>query len=120
MSRGLADFAYKSDQTLSPSNQLLIANPKITCTERSPEDQYLFLASDGIYDVLGNDDIAAIVYALDNQERDGAGGERGDYSQLPAYCDCVISEAMLKGTRDNLSTVLISLSKPTLSKQLFR
>ena len=114
MSRGLGDFRYKRISGLPLSEQLLIANPKIIVTERSKDDKYLFLASDGIYDVLENDQIASFLCDLDLGEEMCTTLS----SSLSTYCDKVISKAMDEGTRDNLSTVLVNLNKPILSRKL--
>ncbi len=112
MSRALGDFIYKNNKSFPPSEQLLIPNPKLIVTERSKEDKYLFLASDGIYDVLENDQIASFLAHLDEDMYTGFS------SNLPSYCDEVISKAMIEGTRDNLSTVLVNLDKPIMSRKL--
>jgi len=54
LSRSLGDLVYKRNVDLSPSEQMVSATPDIVVIERHPDDEFLLLACDGIWDVLGS------------------------------------------------------------------
>lgn len=47
MSRALGDFQMKQDSSLSPEEQILTADPEVTCHETTEEDEFLVMACDG-------------------------------------------------------------------------
>ena len=47
VSRGLGDFVFKKNLTLSPENQIMTANPDVTLHDITEEDEFLVLACDG-------------------------------------------------------------------------
>ena len=49
MSRAFGHFYMKKNEDLSVEEQLMTANPEITCHDISSEDEFLVLASDGAY-----------------------------------------------------------------------
>ncbi|OWM63442.1 probable protein phosphatase 2C 72 [Punica granatum] len=53
MSRAFGDFLLK--------NHGIIAVPDISYHRISPEDQFVVLATDGVWDVMGNDEVMAVV-----------------------------------------------------------
>lgn len=57
VSRALGDFDYKRCTDLKPNEQLVSPEPDITVNEREDTDEFLFLACDGIFDVMSNDDV---------------------------------------------------------------
>ncbi|XP_075508268.1 putative protein phosphatase 2C 72 [Primulina tabacum] len=60
MSRAFGDFVLKYHG--------IIAIPDISYHRISPNDQFLVLASDGVWDVLNNEDVIAIVSAAHSEE----------------------------------------------------
>ncbi|XP_073129460.1 probable protein phosphatase 2C 72 [Henckelia pumila] len=60
MSRAFGDFVLKYHG--------IIAIPDISYHRLSPNDQFLVLASDGVWDVLRNEDVVAIVSAAHSEE----------------------------------------------------
>ena len=61
VSRAFGDFEYKNVQGKGPCEQLVSAEPEILTEKRSGKDEFIVLASDGIWDVMSNEDIAAFV-----------------------------------------------------------
>lgn len=55
LSRSFGDFEYKSTSSKSFKEQMVICDPEITVTERTPEDDFIVLACDGIWDCLSNE-----------------------------------------------------------------
>lgn len=47
LSRALGDFEFKKNYALRPEDQIITANPDITCHEISEDDEFLVLACDG-------------------------------------------------------------------------
>ena len=54
VSRALGDFDYKRVPGVPCIEQLVSAEPELTCIERHPEDEFVLLACDGIWDVMSN------------------------------------------------------------------
>ncbi|KAF8627479.1 hypothetical protein AX17_006291 [Amanita inopinata Kibby_2008] len=54
LSRALGDFEFKKNYALGPEQQIITADPDITCHEITEEDEFLILACDGIWDCLSS------------------------------------------------------------------
>ncbi|KAK4388767.1 putative protein phosphatase 2C 72 [Sesamum angolense] len=61
MSRAFGDFVLK--------NHGIIAIPDVSYHRLSPNDQFLVLASDGVWDVLSNDEVVSIVSVVSSEEQ---------------------------------------------------
>jgi hypothetical protein len=48
LSRALGDFKFKTNNKLPAEEQMITANPELTCRDISEEDEFLVLASDGM------------------------------------------------------------------------
>ena len=57
VSRALGDFDYKRCTDLKPNEQLVSPEPDIEVNERKDTDEFLFLACDGIFDVMSNEEV---------------------------------------------------------------
>lgn len=57
VSRALGDYEYKQVEGKGPCEQLVSPEPEITVHSRDPNDEFLVLACDGIWDVMSNDDL---------------------------------------------------------------
>jgi len=58
VSRGIGDFAYKQEAGLSVSDQIMTSTPDVEVFQRNRTDEFMIVASDGIWDVL--DSAAAV------------------------------------------------------------
>ena len=56
LSRAIGDFKHKENQSIPPENQAITAFPDIQETIIQPNDEFIILACDGIWDVLSNQD----------------------------------------------------------------
>ena len=56
LSRALGDYQYKDASQLGPEDQAVTACPDVTERARSPDDEFIIVACDGIWDCLGNED----------------------------------------------------------------
>ncbi len=61
VSRALGDFEYKNVEGKGPCEQLVSPEPEISVHERSDLDEFIILACDGIWDVMGNDELCDFV-----------------------------------------------------------
>ncbi|KAF7265176.1 protein phosphatase alphabet [Rhynchophorus ferrugineus] len=97
VSRALGDFEYKNVEGRGPCEQLVSPEPEIFVRDREDaEDEFLVLACDGIWDVMSNEDLCAYIHnrlqVTDN---------------LQEITSQVIDTCLYKGSRDNMSIVLV-------------
>eukprot|EP00897_Mesotaenium_endlicherianum_P006332 jgi/Mesen1/5727/ME000029S05036 len=97
------------DRYLKP---YVIAEPEVTCTLRSAEDEFIILASDGLWDVVNNDVACDVVRQCLARKSDDESKRTG-----PSLCDSPASVAaallaklaFARGSADNISVVIIDL-----------
>ncbi len=70
--------------------------PEISEKDLGREDEYLVLASDGLWDVLKNEEVGKMVYNFANK----------DFLNSAKH---LCSEALIAGSTDNITTVVIDL-----------
>lgn len=97
VSRALGDYEYKNVKGRGPCEQLVSPEPEIFVRDRDDEeDEFLVLACDGIWDVMTNADLCAYIHSrlmvTDN---------------LQEVTSQVIDTCLYKGSRDNMSIVLV-------------
>ncbi|CAK9814010.1 Protein phosphatase 1B [Anthophora quadrimaculata] len=110
VSRALGDYEYKNLKDRGPCEQLVSPEPEIFVRDRDDEhDEFLVLACDGIWDVMNNEDLCNFIHSrlllTDN---------------LEAVTNQVIDTCLYKGSRDNMSIVLVTFPaapKPSLEAQ---
>lgn len=142
MSRALGDFQYKHDKRgrssfsssqansqaqaalLPPREQAVSCLPDVVIRERGPADQVLVLASDGVWDVLGNQDVVTFIAEYLPRQRDmstqGGGGRSstgGNGGRKPAMAmamteaaRAVVELSLRQGSSDNISVAIARLS----------
>jgi len=54
LSRSIGDLRYKQNSRLSPQDQIICCTPDIRSFTREPEDEFMLLACDGVWDVLSS------------------------------------------------------------------
>jgi len=59
VARALGDFAFKQKPILKPEGQAVTCIPDFIELDRTPEDQYIVIACDGIWDCKSNDETVA-------------------------------------------------------------
>lgn len=107
VSRALGDYEYKNVEGKGPCEQLVSPEPEIFIEERTPFDEFLVLACDGIWDVMTNDELCAFI---SNRMR--------TTSSLEEVCNQVVDTCLIKGSRDNMSIVLVAFEgAPTVSDE---
>lgn len=98
VSRSFGDFWFKRNAAMKPHQQLVTAEPCIRLHRRSADDEFLFLACDGIYDVMTNEQIRKFIQKKARQ---------GTKSSAQDICEELINECLVKGSRDNMSVILV-------------
>ncbi|CAK8671130.1 protein phosphatase 1A-like [Clavelina lepadiformis] len=106
VSRALGDYEYKNVENKGPTEQLVSPEPDITVIERnSKEDEFLVLACDGIYDVSTNEELCSYIMS-----------RLRITENLTDICNDVVDMSLNKGSRDNMTLVLLgfpAIPKPT-------
>uniref|UniRef100_A0A914WF50 PPM-type phosphatase domain-containing protein n=1 Tax=Plectus sambesii TaxID=2011161 RepID=A0A914WF50_9BILA len=98
VSRALGDFEYKSVPGLQATQQLVSPEPDVYVLERSGDrDEFLLLACDGVYDVMSNTELCDFVRSRMKVTDD-----------LAAVSNQVLDACLSKGSRDNMSVVLVA------------
>ncbi|XP_059373718.1 protein phosphatase 1B isoform X2 [Carassius carassius] len=99
VSRALGDYDYKCVEGKGPTEQLVSPEPEVFEIARSDaEDEFVVLACDGIWDVMSNEELCAFVRSRLEVTDD-----------LERVCNEVVDTCLHKGSRDNMSIVLVCL-----------
>lgn len=62
VSRALGDFSYKGAENRTASQQMVSPEPEVCVVERSPADEFLVLACDGVWDTVSNEELCAFIH----------------------------------------------------------
>ncbi|XP_031171441.1 protein phosphatase 1bb isoform X1 [Sander lucioperca] len=108
VSRALGDYDYKCVHGKGPTEQLVSPEPEVCVLERAAEgDEFVVLACDGIWDVMSNEELCEFVRSrllvCDDLEK---------------VCNSVVDTCLHKGSRDNMSVVVVCLpGAPKISEE---
>lgn len=61
LSRAFGDFMFKQNAEMSPEEQIVTASPDVLVKDITSEHEFVVLASDGIWDVMNNQDVVEFV-----------------------------------------------------------
>ncbi|XP_058115263.1 probable protein phosphatase 2C 6 isoform X2 [Magnolia sinica] len=93
----------------------IIAVPEVTFTTRSEEDECLIVASDGLWDVMSNDEVGEVArLVLRRHRRSGPADDRSSPAQATA--EHLAELAYRKNSSDNISIIVVDL-KPKRKRQ---
>ncbi|XP_024300120.1 protein phosphatase 1A-like [Oncorhynchus tshawytscha] len=107
MSRSLGDFDFKEVEWRSQTEQLVSPEPEVYELERSPQDEFLIVACDGVWDAIGNEDLCAFVRSRLQVCND-----------LREICNQVIDLCLYKGSLDNMSIIIVTFpGAPQVSQE---
>ncbi|KAG7283195.1 hypothetical protein CRUP_000557 [Coryphaenoides rupestris] len=111
VSRALGDFDYKCVDGKGQTEQLVSPEPEVFEMARAPEqDQFVVLACDGIWDVMSNEELCNFVRSRLEVSHD-----------LERVCNDVVDTCLHKGSRDNMSVVLVCFpNAPKISEEAVR
>ena len=104
---------HAGDHYLRP---YVISKPEVTVTKRSNNDEFLILASDGLWDVISNEVACQIVKrCLEGRLRRKSLEVEVEVENesRAAEAAAVLTElAMARGSKDNISVIVVELRKP--------
>ncbi|KAF3785168.1 phosphatase 2C 56 protein [Nymphaea thermarum] len=93
----------------------IIPVPEVTVTKRSDDDECLILASDGLWDVITNDEACEIARRCLRQcRRRNASARMGEGREVPAArvaAQYLTTLALHRGSRDNISVIVVDLKR---------
>ncbi|KAB5524141.1 hypothetical protein DKX38_021890 [Salix brachista] len=109
----LATSRSIGDEYLKP---FVSSKPEVTVIDRTENDEFIILASDGLWDVITNESACRVTKrCLSGRTRrrsQGVGSERGGAAEAAA----VLTElAMARGSKDNISVIVVELKKRSSS-----
>ena len=118
VSRAFGDFDYKGNESLGPERQAVVCTPDIRVHARDrTRDMFLVLACDGVWDVMSNDQVGAFVTRAHGDI--SAAGDRAPEETLAEVGDRLLDECLRRGSRDNMSALIVSLG-PSSSADGYR
>uniref|UniRef100_A0A8D8YI62 protein-serine/threonine phosphatase n=1 Tax=Cacopsylla melanoneura TaxID=428564 RepID=A0A8D8YI62_9HEMI len=105
LSRALGDHSYKQTTSLPLSDQMITALPDVTVQTLQPDDQFIIIACDGIWNSLSSQEVVDFVRErIDKPDK-----------KLSAICEelfdkCLAPDSLGDGTGcDNMTCVLVRL-----------
>ncbi|XP_048185946.1 probable protein phosphatase 1N [Perognathus longimembris pacificus] len=96
VSRALGDFAYKAAPGRPPELQLVSAEPEVAALARRSEDEFVLLASDGVWDAMS---AAALAGLVSSRLHLGLAPE--------LLCAQLLDTCLCKGSLDNMTCILV-------------
>ena len=115
VSRALGDFVFKDTESvlsystgqseknyfqknLQPENQMVSAVPEIFVVERhASSDRFMVIASDGIWDVVSNEDCISLIEGIFDE------GEQN----IGLVCEELLDQCCSKGSLDNITAFIV-------------
>ncbi|KAF5176296.1 kinase and PP2C-like domain-containing protein [Thalictrum thalictroides] len=90
------------DDDLKPA---VTAEPEVTETTLTCEDEFLVMASDGLWDVVSNDEVVSIIR---------------DTVKEPGMCSKrLVTEAAERGSKDNITVIVVFLRPVSTAERIF-
>lgn len=102
----------------------VIPDPEVIVSKRSDEDEFLILASDGLWDVIPNDVACDVTRRCLNgqtfrrcdQQTKSYKRDEGVKESLAARAASFLAElAIARGSRDNISVIVVNLNRSVRS-----
>ncbi|OMO70975.1 phosphatase 2C (PP2C)-like protein [Corchorus capsularis] len=108
MSRAIGDHDLK---------QWVISVPEITFKTRSEDDEFLILASDGVWDVLSNEEVVKLARKELRQRRRLVGVNDSPFPPAWYVSKRVLKQALDAYSDDNISIIVVDLKIPRTRRQ---
>ncbi|GMI99664.1 highly ABA-induced PP2C gene 3 [Hibiscus trionum] len=107
----LATSRSIGDQYLKP---FVICKPEVTVRELTDDDEFLILASDGMWDVVSNETACRVVRRCLNGriKRKSVVVVDGNRNRAAGAAAVLVELAMARGSKDNISVIVVELNKP--------
>eukprot|EP00903_Cladosiphon_okamuranus_P005983 g5905.t1 len=108
LSRAIGDLMYKADEALSPEEQMITADPELRTLDLTPEDEFIVLACDGVWNSLSSQETIDFV----RTRLKDSGDEPPLSKTCGDLCDaCCADTADGDGTGlDNVTAVIVQLN----------
>ncbi|XP_041995374.1 probable protein phosphatase 2C 21 [Salvia splendens] len=106
VSRAIGCVEFKSSIYLPPEEQMVIADPEVKTVEFTDEDEFIVVATDGIWDCMPSQEVVEFIHEQLQHE-----------SKLSLVCGKVLDRCLAPTTNagngcDNMTMILIQLKKP--------
>lgn len=114
LSRALGDLDYKKDKSKGPESQIISATPEIQRVVRTPEDEFVIICCDGVWDVKSNEEVVDFMHAQDGSALEATNEELEKV--LERLLDSCLSNDLRKTKGlggDNMTAVFIRLNQTT-------
>jgi protein phosphatase PTC2/3 len=108
VSRAFGDFEYKANDKLGPEGQAVSCIPDVIVHQRDEKDTFLILATDGVWDVMSNEDVKDLVVEQQQVKIKTRTGVAD--TLLSDVGETLLDTCYRKGAWDNMSTIVVSLS----------
>ncbi|CAK0830317.1 unnamed protein product [Prorocentrum cordatum] len=105
LSRALGDFHYKARADLPPEAQKVSAFPEVVTMELTPEDEFLLLGCDGVFELQTNQSAVDLVRS---SLQSGRAASEAVEDLVDACCSHDLFETQGKGS-DNVSALVVLL-----------
>jgi len=106
LSRAMGDFFYKSDQTRPKDQQKVISVPEFRIIETTDIGHFIFLACDGVYDVMSNQEIINFICKELNLQKKTRSDIEIDVGEILTN---LLGHCLQKESKDNMTAALIRL-----------
>lgn len=110
LSRAVGDLEYKKRDDLKAEEQIICSTPDVLIEQLTPDDEFIVLACDGIWDVMTNQQVCDFVRPRLQQKKDEV--EVG----IELLDNCITPDPKLTdglGT-DNMTVVVVKLSEAAI------
>jgi len=107
LSRALGDLEYKKDEKIGVHEQLITACPEIIKRTITPDDEFLVIGCDGIWEIKTNQEIIDFVNV-----RLPKGSEGRVSSAVEELLDAIVAPDTINGLGcDNMTCVVVTLKE---------
>ncbi|PNY13781.1 protein phosphatase 2C 16-like [Trifolium pratense] len=110
--KGVKELKVQGDRYLKP---WIIPDPEVQFIPRAKEDECLILASDGLWDVMTNEEVCDLArkrillwYKKNGLELPSERGEGSDPA-AQAAAEFLSNRALQKGSKDNITVIVVDL-----------
>lgn len=104
----MGDFLFAGDYYLKP---YVTSEPEVTVTNRTEKDEFLILASDGLWDVISNEVACRITRQCLSGRAARIFPQAISGSSAAEAAAFLAQLAMSRGSRDNISVIVVDLKR---------
>lgn len=105
LSRAIGDFEFKQNKNLPPAEQAISAKPDVVVHQITPQDEFVVLACDGVWDVMSNEDVVTFVKRRLQKTND-----------LASICENIFDECLAPSAPglgcDNMTMIIVQFKNP--------